>query len=221
MPGAKAPGMRELDRRHFLLQLAALAAAPLAVVAAPAADPYLIVPGRSVGPLTARTRTADALKKAFGAANVKAQPVYVGEGSSEPGFLICGGQAGKTLEVLPMDLQGQKTLLVYIREGGKSLYRTREGVTLGMTLRQLEKLNGRPFELSGFSWDYGGTVTSWKGGKLAKALDGVTVRFDEPATDALTEAERNTIVGDAPHLSSLPAMQKANPRVASLIVDLR
>lgn len=212
--------MADFSRRQFLIALAALAATPLAASAAPAVDPYLIVPGKSVGPITARTRTAAALKKAFGAANVKARAIYVGEGTSEPGFLVCGGQPGRTLEVLPLDIEGQKTLLVYVRDQDASLYHTREGVTLGMTLRQLEKLNGRPFELSGFSWDYGGTVTSWKGGKLETALKGVLVRFQEPGDGLLTEQESRTIMGDAPHMSSLPAMQKANPKVGSLAVDL-
>lgn len=213
--------MRNLSRRQVLIALAALAASPLALSAAPAADPYLIVPGRSVGPLTAKTRTGAALKKAFGAAHVKAQPIYVGEGFSEPGFLVCGGQPGKTLEVIPLDVEGQKTLMVYLRDAEKSLYHTREGVTLGTTLKELEQLNGRPFELSGFSWDYGGTVTSWKGGKLETALKGIMVRFAEPAEGVVTDQERDTIMGDAPHMSSLPAMQKANPRVGSLGVDLR
>lgn len=213
--------MPHLFRRQFLLTAAALAVAPVLVSAAPAADPYLIVPGRSVGPITAKTTTAAALKAAFGAAQVKAQPIYVGEGSSEPGFLVCGGQSDRTLEVLPVSFEGHKSLLVYVRTGSKSRYRTKEGITLGTTLKQLEKLNGRPFELSGFSWDYGGTVTSWKGGKLEKALEWVTVRFDDPSTEGLTEAQSDSIMGDAPHLSSLPVLQKLNPTVGSLAIDLR
>jgi hypothetical protein len=37
-------------------------------------------------------------------------------------------------------------------------------------LRQLRKLNGKPFVLLGIGWDYSGTVVSWEGGKL-KRLD--------------------------------------------------
>lgn len=213
--------MSHLNRRQFLLAAAALAVAPVAVSAANAPDPYLIVPGRSVGPITAKTTTAAALKKAFGAANVKAQPIYVGEGSSEPGFLVYGGKPDRQLEVLPVSFEGQKSLLVYIRGSATSRYRTKEGITLGTSLKQLEKLNGRPFELSGFSWDYGGTVTSWKGGKLEEILEWVTVRFDDPSTEGLTEAQASSIMGDSAKLSSMPILQKLNPKIGSLAIDLR
>ena len=39
-------------------------------------------------------------------------------------------------------------------------------MTLGTRLGRLTQLNGRPFTLSGFGWDYAGTVISWNGGRL-------------------------------------------------------
>lgn len=36
----------------------------------------------------------------------------------------------------------------------------------GTSLKELQRLNGKPFRLFGFSWDYGGLVESWQKGRL-------------------------------------------------------
>jgi hypothetical protein len=48
----------------------------------------------------------------------------------------------------------------------KSGWPTRAGVSPGMTLKQLEELNGKPFLFYGGGWDLGGYVTNWNNGKL-------------------------------------------------------
>lgn len=58
------------------------------------------------------------------------------------------------------------------------------GITLGSSLAEVQKANGKPFLVSGFEWDYGGFVTDWKGGALSRPLqDGctVTIRFGKKA----------------------------------------
>jgi hypothetical protein len=47
------------------------------------------------------------------------------------------------------------------------------GLKLGMNIAEVEKVNGKPYELSGFDWDYGG-YANFKGGKLEAK---VSVRF--------------------------------------------
>jgi len=41
-----------------------------------------------------------------------------------------------------------------------------------VTLAEMERINGRPFGLAGFAWDYGGRVTAWRGGALSRPLPG-------------------------------------------------
>lgn len=58
------------------------------------------------------------------------------------------------------------------------------GITIGSSLSDVQKANGKPFLVSGFEWDYGGFVTDWKGGALNRPLqDGctVTIRFGKKA----------------------------------------
>lgn len=50
--------------------------------------------------------------------------------------------------------------------GSESIWTTRAGVAPGMTLRELQALNGRPFMFYGGGWDQGGYVTNWKDGTL-------------------------------------------------------
>lgn len=52
-----------------------------------------------------------------------------------------------------------------IRVEDKGNWRTEEGIKIGTTYEELERLNG-PFDFYGFGWDYSGAV-NWKGGKLA------------------------------------------------------
>jgi hypothetical protein len=37
-----------------------------------------------------------------------------------------------------------------------------------MTLAEIEKINGKPFKLYGFEWDFGGRSSNWQGGELGK-----------------------------------------------------
>jgi hypothetical protein len=50
--------------------------------------------------------------------------------------------------------------------GQKSEWTTEAGVSTGMTLKELETLNGKPFLFYGGGWDQGGYVTNWKDGQL-------------------------------------------------------
>ena len=41
---------------------------------------------------------------------------------------------------------------------------------------EVERINGTPFQIYGFGWDYGGLVNSWNGGKLPETL-GLTFTY--------------------------------------------
>lgn len=91
---------------------------------------------------------------------------------------------------------------------------------MGTSLKELERMNGRPFLLAGFAWDYSGTVTSWKKGALTKNFetDGhVILRLDSPRSNAVAEAEYNEVLGDRDYPSNNSVMQKLNPRVYQVV----
>lgn len=93
------------------------------------------------------------------------------------------------------------------------------GIRLGMRLTDLERINGGPFTVMGFDWDYGGTVTNWRGGKLARKpseLPRIFIQLLPAETD--TGAIRNSVAGDREFSSKNAAMQRLNPHVASISV---
>jgi hypothetical protein len=54
------------------------------------------------------------------------------------------------------------------------------GVTLGSTLAEVQRINGRPFLMREFLTDGGGFVINWKGGVLDRPLQGgciIAMRF--------------------------------------------
>src|SRR5262249_2250367 len=58
---------------------------------------------------------------------------------------------------------------------GQSTWAGPKGLRLGLTLAALEKLNGKPFKLSGFDQPEGSAVTDWQGGALATLPGGCKV----------------------------------------------
>jgi predicted GNAT family acetyltransferase len=52
-------------------------------------------------------------------------------------------------------------------QGESSAWKTASGLYLGLSLQEVEKINGKNFTISGFDWAHGGSVVSWEGGKFA------------------------------------------------------
>jgi len=143
----------------------------------------LIMPGKSVGPITPRSTRAD-LVKAFGAANVKNATIYLSEGETVPGTVVFDKDPKRRLEITwtKKKLVGDVKIV-----GSSSLWHTAEGITLGTTLAELQRLNGKPFKFSGFDWDYGGLIQGWQGGKLETSLKGVWPSLNPGPKDNTSE----------------------------------
>jgi hypothetical protein len=187
-------------------------------------DNFTIVPGRNAGPLRIVTSEAD-LRKLFGAAQVKSDKVYIGEGFVCEGAILFPNDPLRTADIVWMDVTHRARPLSVRISTKKSLWRTAEGVTLGTSLIELERLNGKPFKFLGFGWDYSGTVVSWEGGKLETFKSAqehghrliVRLTPDPPAETTPDEADR--ISGDRELLSSDPLIQRLNPKVYDLEYD--
>lgn len=179
-----------------------------------------IVPGSRVGPITASTSEDDLRQKFPGA--VESVEVPLGEGDSAPGTALFAKIPRRHVDIVWHDaVKKRRPRLVFIY-GPESDWRT-DGVAIGSTLAQLEKANGKPFQMYGFEWDNGGAVCGWKDGKLAHLAKGsvrVTPRlglanFSNPTIQPLLAQ----VVGDTCFVSSNPALRKLNPQVFSLVVD--
>jgi hypothetical protein len=90
-----------------------------------------------------------------------------------------------------------------IRVMGKAR-KIENGLKTGMTVAEIEKINGKPFKIAGFDWDYGG-YANFEGGKL----DGkVSIRFS-PSTENVPEY----LSGDKQLSSSDKQLRAAKPLV--------
>jgi hypothetical protein len=178
---------------------------------------WLIVPGRRAGALQA-TSTEAQLIRAYGAQVVQPARIELGEGETAPGTIVFPSDSLRRLEVLWRDTIGRKGPARLVLRGARTRWELPGGITLGTTLRGLEKRNGREFVLAGFGWDYSGVILDWGGGELAHALPGVTLYLDPGPSQYQTLAYRE-VLGDRDYRSSLAAMQALDPRVYQIFVD--
>lgn len=111
--------------------------------------------------------------------------------------------------------------------GSRTRWLVIPGVSIGASLSELERLNGRPFKLLGFSWDYAGTVSSREGGRLDSLWRGgpenkvlVWLRLS-PDSAGYASSRSREVAGDRIFPSSLPAMRALNPRGHALFIEPR
>jgi hypothetical protein len=102
-----------------------------------------------------------------------------------------------------------------IRAKDQSAWGAANGIRIGTTLAEIERMNGKPFKLSGFDWDHGGRVTDWRGGALAKPQPGgcvLGIEFVHP--EDAPEESLTKVSGDREILSDDADMRAVEPYVA-------
>ena len=138
-----------------------------------------IVLGKRVG-LIKPGMTAAELEQAYGKANVKHEDIPGAEGETIPGARLFA-DTDQELEVI-WDPENEKKKVVFDVHVIGTAWKFENGLKTGMTLEEVEKINGKPFKISGFAWDYGG-YANFEGGKLAGK---VSLRFN-PSTEDIPE----------------------------------
>lgn len=146
---------REISASLSILFVAAVVvAANSQIITLANANDWLIVPGSRVGPIDKNTSEME-LRRLFGEKNVLREDIGLGEGETEPGTIVFPNSDGR-LAILWKD-QGQRQTPKEIRlNGDKTRWKTGKGISLGTSLKELEKLNGRPF----FLWGLPGTTAA-------------------------------------------------------------
>jgi hypothetical protein len=177
-------------------------------------SPFQIIPGRSAGPVTAASREAD-LKLRYGAEAIR---IELGEGETAPGTVLFARDSLLRAEIVWHDTVSRSRPARLILRGSRSRWTVGPGISLGTSLQELERINGRPFTLAGFGWDYAGVITEWGGGTLDSALAGVRLYLD-PGPAQYESSDYSQVLGDRDYSSSLPPMQRLNPRVAQIFAD--
>jgi hypothetical protein len=157
------------------------------------------------------------LAEVFESQNITFGEVDGPEGTKLMASILYPKDPKRRLEVLWQN-EATRSDLSVISINGQSTWIAPKGLKLGVPLVTLEKLNGRPFKLAGFDWDYGGAVRDWMGGALSILPGGCNMGM-KLAPDPKTSAEtRGQVSGDKEFLSSDPLMRLANPAVEEITI---
>jgi hypothetical protein len=134
-----------------------------------------------------------------------------------------GGQVGVTvlfpndprrrLEVWWSNPNRTGTYLIDI--AGKSIWTAPEGLRLGLTLEQLQKINHKPFKMKGFDKDDIATVTDWEGGALASLAGGCKAGVSLHASASAAAA---ALPEKDEYSSDDPAMRALKPTVSEILI---
>lgn len=165
--------------------------------------------GERVGAITADT-TRKELAGLYGAKNMADTDYPIGEGETVPGTIVFPGSPREATVIWAPGKKNEEVDRVVV-SGEQWLLP--EGIRPGDGLEEVEKINGGPFMIYGFGWDYGG-VGYFKGGNLDRK---VQIRF-RPSTEEGPDYQ--TVLGDSLFNSSDQSMRAVDPRIAEVAVVL-
>ena len=162
----------------------------------------------------------------FGSENVTWDSVYNADGVVSMATLLYKGtcdQVEITWENLKNKSDIQKVTLTAMYDDKQdklvafSHWKTSYGIMLGTTLKELETINEVPFIFLGFGWDYGGIITEFNSGKLAKLPISLQLGISDVAND-INNPDYEMLLGDNEYNSDDAEAQRLNPVVVSMSV---
>ena len=150
------------------------------------------------------------IEAAFGKDNVVTGEVPGPEGTTMISTTIYPDDPARTMQVRWWDEANVQYLAGVTLAAGDS---GPGGIKVGMPIEEVEAINGEPFNLFGFYWDYGG-FAGFESGKLSELPGGcvLNLRF-APTREDLPENVMNAISGDSEYPSNLPEMLEAKVAV--------
>ncbi|MFG1300800.1 hypothetical protein V5F49_13480 [Xanthobacter sp. V3C-3] len=167
------------------------------------------------GPFAPNT-TAVNIAADFGQASVVTGNVISPDGSTSPGLVLLPNDPALSLEIAWKDAidMANPRRVAFTESSAWSV----NGIAIGSTLADLERANGKPFRIQGFSGSAGGVVADWRGGKLANIGGGceLGVQLALPAT-----ASAGRLAGQKFFSSGDAAVRAASPTVGVFWVTYR
>jgi hypothetical protein len=176
-------------------------------------------PGRTVACSGAFSQKSNhiALATRYGPQNLTFAEVDGPDGTKLMASVLYPSDPRRRLEVLWQNEAGRSgTSLIAIN--GQSTWTAPKGLRLGMQLVALEKLNGKPFRLTGLDKDNVSSVLDWQDGALAKLPGGCKVGLRlRPDPKAPAEA-RAEVAGDKQFLSNDASVKAIKPTIAEILI---
>lgn len=184
-------------------------------VPAPTAGPRVF---QCSGPWSPMTTEVNLIAD-FGAQAMSRADVQQPGGGMGPGSVLLAGDPKLRVDIAWADAIGYTTptRLAFTDETAWSV----AGVSIGTSIADVQKANGRPFRLVGFGGDNGGVVTDWQGGRLA-SIPGpcrVGIQFAIPAT--ASDSAQAKASGPRVFSSTDPAIRALNPTVGQFWINYK
>ena len=139
------------------------------------------------------------------------------DGTKIKATILYPNEAKRRLEVI-WNNDAARTDLSMVVINGQSQWAAPKGLKLGTQLAALEKINGRPFKLSGFDADGSASVLGWEGGALTSLPGGCRVGVRLMADTKSAGDARGAVSGDKQLMSSDPNLKTIKPAVAEILV---
>ena len=120
------------------------------------------------------------------------------EGSKIKATILYPNEPKRRLEVI-WNNDAARTDLSLIVINGQSQWSAPKGLKLGTSLASLERINGRPFKLSGFEADGTASVLGWEGGALSSLPGGckVGIKLAAPNGNAAGAGQKELLSNNA------------------------
>ena len=162
-----------------------------------------IIPNESVGLITSST-TKSALNKLYDKGNIR---------ETIKGTEVIFDNTADNITIEWND--GNLTPKIIRIKNPNSNWKTKEGVGIGSTIKEVEKANGKPFTIYGYEIDayLAGTVKNWNSGNL----QGLNLQFK--ITKEIPLEVYMEIMGDRGILSNNPLLEKAGLQVENITVE--
>jgi hypothetical protein len=177
------------------------------------ANPHVVVCSGVFGPDSSHLKLA----MAFHSKNVEFAQVDASSGAKVMASVLFTKDPSRRLEVWwSKPASRSDTHLIVIN--GRSEWTAPGELRLGLTLPDVEKLNGRPFRLSGFDRSGVATLSNWDGGGLAALPGGCKVGISLRPAPTATASAIASLPADREFSSGDGTLRAVNPTVSEILV---
>ena len=157
------------------------------------------------------------LVTAFDSKNITFTDVEAADATKVPASILFPNDPKRRLEVWWSNPTARSDIHLIVI-GGQSTWTAPDGLRLGQTLEQVEKINHKPFKLKGFDKDRIATVGDWDGGELATLAGDCNAGLSLRA-DAKASAEKiGAFSADKEYSSSDPAIRGTRPTITEILI---
>lgn len=170
---------------------------------------FLIVPKERVGSIEAGI-DHEGLVRRLGEAQVIKDEIPLGDGESVSGTVLYPNSNNEIM-IYWQNADFTKIRQVVITKPGGD-WHTGQGIHIGTSIEEVNRINGRPFELMGFDWEYSGTTLNWQSGHLDSS---VKLSFDYSGEISVYPF----LLGDKVISSDNSSLLKLNPKVRRISVS--